>query len=95
MYSRRTGTLHSIEAQKKIESFNNELREQYRNRNKQNSEVTTSGNHDQANEVNKSIFDILINENVIILGMIFLLIAQESKDYLLIGVLAALLLLSR
>ncbi len=83
------------DAQQKIESFNNNLREQYR---QHSAPASTSATTQQPAE-NKNTFDKLVsfltNDDIIILGLILLLLFEENKDYLLIGVLAFLLLSSR
>lgn len=96
MYSRKTGTMYNqSEAQKKIESFNNNLREQY------NSRATPASTAVQSREApapSSTSFDSLLNflsgENIIIIGLIVLLLFEENKDFLLIGILAVLLLLN-
>lgn len=90
MYSRKTGLLRNgPETQKKIESFNKELREQYRRKSNESSEERQPL---REAEINVQPNDFSIDENVIIIGLLLLLLSQENKDLLLIGALAALLL---
>lgn len=92
MYSRKTGILRNeSEVQKKIDSFNNQLREQYRRR---SNEVTESHRpiHEEKNIAQST--DLLMDENILLIGLILLLLSQENKDFLLIGAIAALLLLT-
>lgn len=97
MYSRKTGVLYNeSEVQRKINDFNNNLREQYRQRNVQTiSPKQTVQQNKKKNEAISEFTELLTNDNVIIIGLIVLLLAQEEKDFLLIGVLAILLFLNR
>lgn len=99
MYSRKTGMMYNYsEAQKKIDSFNNNIREQYRQRNTPVEKPTVTEPEKEENKtgtlVNK-VTNILTDDDIIIIGLILLLLIEENKDYMLIGVLAALLFLSR
>ena len=91
MYSRRTGVLQtSTEGLKKIENFNQNLREQYNQRNKptiQNTKRTTTNNLDK-------IKDIILSEQVILIGLILLLLLEANKDYMLIGIIGLLILMN-
>lgn len=102
MYSRKTGILYNeSETQRKIDNFNNNLREQYRQKNTPikasvnatKAEPVTSAKSDSS--ITGKLSSLLVNDDVIIIGLILLLLAEENTDYLLIGVLAALLFLSR
>ena len=88
MYSRKTGTLYNeTQVKEKTDSFNNELRAQYRNHH--TSERT------EEKPVERNVPEIGINETIVIIGLIMLLLGEENKDYLLIGVLAILLFLNK
>ena len=103
MYYKRAGTLYkSNEAQNKIDSFNKELKNQYRQHNtdieiKRRSNITDNEKKDECRTIDisnteKSIFT---GENIIIIGLIILLLFEENKDYLLIGILASIILLNQ
>lgn len=99
MYSRKTGIMYNYsEAQKKIDSFNNNIREQYRQRNTPTDTPTVTEpvkREAQGNSLVNKVTNILTDDDIIIIGLILLLLLEENKDYMLIGVLAALLFLSR
>ncbi len=91
MYSRRTGMLHtSTEGLKKIESFNQNLREQYSQKNK----PTVNINESNLTKSSEKIKDLILNEEVILIGLILLLLFEKNKDYMLIGILGLLILLN-
>ena len=93
MYSRKTGTLYNeAEVKRKIDSFNNDLREQYRHR--QMPSNIPSAPQKSKEEVPENTL-LGMNESIIIIGLIILLLGEENKDYLLIGVLALLLFLNK
>ncbi len=102
MYSRKTGLMYnSSEAQRKIESFNKDLREQYRQRNQtsiqRNAESEPAKQQKSIEALTKVESDkalsLMTGEDMLIIGLIVLLLFEEQKDYLLIGLLAALLFL--
>lgn len=101
MYSRKPSVKYNTsDAQRKIESFNNELREQYRQKNSviketSSSVVKTQSNNEKSPSVLDKATQLLQYDEIIIIGLIILLLIEEKTDYLLIGVLAALLFLSR
>ena len=91
MYSRRTGVLQtSTEGLKKIENFNQNLREQYSQRNKAPAQNTQTGS---TNSLNK-IKDIILSEEIILIGLILLLLFETNKDYMLIGIIGLLILMN-
>ena len=98
MYSRRTGVLQtSSEGIRKIENFNKNLREQYNNT--RSKPISVTQNIQKSNKINNSDFmtnisNLLKNEEVILIALILLLIFDINRDYLIIGILAMLLLLS-
>lgn len=96
MYLRKSGTLYNeTETQKKIESFNNELREQYRQHNSHApKEVTKRSEEKLVKEANTEGSSKFANDDIILIGLLLLLLKEEKKDYLLIGALTALLLLN-
>lgn len=97
MYSRRTGILQtSSDGIKKIESFNQNLREQYKNRSTQLNIAPKSNNAVKANnsEIANKLYSLFGSEEVILIALILLLAFDINRDYLLIGVLAILLLLN-
>ena len=97
MYSRRTGILQtSSDGIKKIESFNQNLREQYKSRSTQLNITPKSSNTVKANnnEIVNKLYSLFGSEEVILIALILLLAFDINRDYLLIGVLAILLLLN-
>ena len=97
MYSRKTGMLYnSSTAQQKIESFNNELREQYRQHKSKEtvSAEAKSVSKEEAPSNTIGLPDAFSNDDLIIIGLILLLMSEQNKDYLVIGLLAMLLLLN-
>ena len=97
MYSRRTGMLQtSSDGIKKIESFNQNLREQYNNRNAQSAIKPRSNNavRTNNNEIANKLYNLFGSEEVILIALILLLAFDINRDYLLIGVLAVLLLIN-
>ena len=96
MYSRRTGILQtSSDGIKKIESFNQNLREQYNSRNTQLNITPKSNNSiKNNNEFTNKLYSLFGSEEVILVALILLLAFDINRDYLLIGVLAILLLLN-
>ncbi len=89
MYSRKTGMNFNSElAQRKIESFNNELREQYRHHNAAPINVTPKAQNNPSQQVLKT-------DDLVIIALMVLLLLEEKKDYLTIGILATLLLMKR
>lgn len=91
MYSRRTGILQtSTEGLKKIESFNQNLREQYSQRNKpiQNKNENTSMINSEKTK------DLILSEEIVLIGLILLLLFESNRDYMLIGILGLLILLN-
>lgn len=96
MYSRRTGILQtSTEGLKKIESFNQNLKEQYSQRTNSAKIVPKEENKVNLQEQNSKISKLLGSEEVLLIGMIILLLFDTNKDYLLIGILATLLLINQ
>ena len=96
MYSRRTGVLQtSSDGIKKIESFNQNLRDQYNNRSTQPNVVKKTSNTPKINnnELINNILSFFGSEEVILITLILLLVFDINRDYLLIGALAILLLL--
>ena len=94
MYSRRTGILQtSSEGIKKIESFNQNLREQYNSRNVMTS-VTPKTSKPPANEMGNKLYNLFGSEEVVLIALILLLAFDINRDYLLIGILAMLLLIN-
>ena len=98
MYSRRTGVLQtSSEGLRKIENFNQNLREQYNNTRSKlvsTTESTSKPTVNRSNDMLTNIGNLLKNEEVILIALILLLFFDINRDYLLIGTLAMLLLLS-
>ena len=96
MYLRKSGTLYNeTETQKKIESFNNELREQYRQHNSHTQKESAQKSEEKlVKEANAEGSPKFANDDIILIGLLLLLLKEEKKDYLLIGALAALLLLN-
>ena len=97
MYSRRTGILQtSSEGIKKIESFNQNLREQYNNRNTHLNVTpkSNSTNKSSNNDIVNKFYNLFGSEEVILIALILLLAFDINRDYLLIGALAILLLLN-
>ena len=93
MYSRKTGTLYNqAEIKRKTDSFNDNLREQYRHRQATPAVYNDTEKHKPS--VTEGI-ELGINDNVILIGLIMLLLGEENKDYLLIGALALLLFLNK
>ncbi len=100
MYSRKTGHMYnSSETQRKIENFNKDLREQYRQRSqitKQKEEAPKKLNQNidaTTKTAPEKTMSLMTSEDIMIIGLIVLLLFEEQKDYLLIGLLAALLFL--
>ena len=96
MYSRRTGVLQtSSEGLKKIESFNQNLREQY---NKKSSAPTAEMKNNLTKSITNSNIlnfkDIIGTEELIIIALILLLFLETERDYLLIIVFGLLLLIN-
>ena len=98
MYYRRSyAPYNSSEAQKKIESFNKELLDQYRQRRNVAETTETKYNEHQnitADATRTSLTNLLTADNIIIMGLIILLILEENKDYVLIGILASIMFLN-
>lgn len=96
MYSRRTGVLQtSSEGLKKIENFNQNLREQYNRKNiTPTAEKKISTARTGNNSSLLSLKDIIGTEELIIVGLILLLFLENEKDYLLILIFGLLLLLN-
>lgn len=98
MYYRKTHTSYnSSEAQKKIDSFNKELHEQYKQRNGTAESKEIQRAEKQAisdNIINTSAANLLTADNIIIIGLILLLLLEENKDYVLIGILASIIFLN-
>lgn len=95
MYTRKTGMLYNqTDTQRKIDAFNDELREQYRQHKSKDSTVTKNDEKSSAVNKNGLLTDSVSSDELLIIGLMLLLLSEKEKDYLVIGLLAALLLLN-
>ena len=87
---------NQTDTQRKIESFNDELREQYRQHKSKDTAISKADDKINNSEVKKSsvLTGDFCGDELLIIGVILLLLTEKEKDYLVIGLLAALLLLN-
>ena len=95
-------TYNNVEVQKKIDSFNKELQTQYRQHISPPESVTVEDEDlnvkkavtPKTKETQIGVSNLLTSDNIIIIGLIVLLLLEESKDYALILILASIILLN-
>lgn len=93
MYSKRTGILQtSSEGLKKIENFNQNLREQYNNRS--NSALSYQEKTQNKEKGNLKQNNILGIEEIIIIGLIMMLFLEKEQDLILLSILGLLLIIN-
>ena len=93
MYLSKDGKIkNSFEIQEKMKKFNDNLRQQYREQHS-NIPVQSTSPKNQSEKAFLSPDNFQVEEWLII-ALILLLFLEDDKDYILIGALAALLLLT-